>query len=241
MKMMKKCMTALLWCVMLTAALLAQAQSHKVVKVGDFTSLKVSNNINVIYCADDEKAGTAEFDAHQSIANVFIFNNDNKGKLNIQLADYNLTKGVPTVTVYSSMLQEVINQSDSTIIINSIPDTPLFKAKTCNNGTIIIHGLNTITTELKEATGKGHIQADGVTENLVCKLVGTGVIRALDLAAKEISCTMSGSGHIYCHSTGGELKLKGFGSGKVHYTGTPSKIKVKKLGTLKALPYQGTK
>lgn len=109
MKMMRKCMTALLWCVMLTAALLAQAQSHKVVKVGDFTSLKVSNNINVIYCADDEKAGTAEFDAQQSIANVFIFNNDNKGKLNIQLADYNLTKGVPTVTVYSSMLQEVIN------------------------------------------------------------------------------------------------------------------------------------
>ena len=53
MKMMKKCMTALLWGVMLTAALLAQAQSHKVVKVGDFTSLKVSNNINVIYCADD--------------------------------------------------------------------------------------------------------------------------------------------------------------------------------------------
>ena len=139
------------------------------------------------------------------------------------------------------MLQEVINQSDSTIIINNIPDTPLFKAKTSNNGTIIIHGLNTITTELKEATGKGHIQADGVTENLVCKLVGTGVIRALDLAAKEISCTMSGSGHIYCHSTGGELKLKGFGSGKVHYTGTPSKIKVKKLGTLKVLPYQGGK
>ena len=123
MKMMKKCMTALLWCVMLTAALLAQAQSHKVVKVGDFTSLKVSNNINVIYCADDEKAGTAEFDAQQSIANVFIFNNDNKGKLNIQLADYNLTKGVPTVTVYSSMLQEVINQSDSTIIINNITES----------------------------------------------------------------------------------------------------------------------
>ena len=73
MKMMRKCMTALLWGVMLTAALLAQAQSHKVVKVGDFTSLKVSNNINVIYCADVEKAGTAEFDAQQSIANVFIF------------------------------------------------------------------------------------------------------------------------------------------------------------------------
>ena len=33
MKMMKKCMTALLWGVMLTAALLAQAQSHKVVKL----------------------------------------------------------------------------------------------------------------------------------------------------------------------------------------------------------------
>lgn len=234
---MKKYVTILLWCALMMTSATAFAQDHKVVNVGNFTSLKVNNNVNVIYRSDAEKAGTAEFTATESVAKMFIFNNDGKGWLSIQLSDYNFNTGVPTVTVYSTTLQEVINQSDSAVVIECLPQTPIFKAKTTNNGAITIHGLNASTTVLKEATGKGHIFADGVTENLECKLVGTGQIQALDLEARTISCGISGSGHIYCHSTGGELKIKGIGSGKVHYKGTPSKIKLRKLGSIKALPY----
>lgn len=230
-----------LMCMMAMATIMAGAQGVQdslELNVGDFTTLNVNNNINVVYRACKEKAGTAVLQAPRSMASRFIFKNDNKGKLTIQLTDYNFNTGVPTVTVYSSSLQEVVNQSDSTVTIDSIPQMPVFKAKTCNNGSIIIHGLNTLTTVLKEATGKGHIYADGVTDKLECKLVGTGLICALRLKARDISCTTGGSGHIYCQSTGGYLKLKGFGSGKVHYTGTPSEVKVKKLGTLKAIPYK---
>lgn len=234
---MRKFATILLWCALMMTTATALAQTRNVVNVGDFTSLKVNNNINVIYRANAEKAGTAEFYAAAGWTSKFIFGNDKKGQLSIQLADYTITTGVPTVTVYSTTLQEVINQSDSTVTIDSIPPMPIFKAKTNNNGTITIHGLNTTTTELKEATGKGHIYADGVTENLECKLVGTGQIQALDLEAHTISCGISGSGHIYCHSSGGELKIKGIGSGKVHYKGSPSKIKLRKLGSVKAIPY----
>ncbi|MDO4511487.1 MAG: DUF2807 domain-containing protein [Bacteroidales bacterium] len=219
-------------------ALLAQAQEIIEVKVGDFTSLNVGNSVNVVYRADAQKAGTAVMEATQQVAGKFIFKNDGKGKLTIQLTDYSFTTGVPTVTVYSSTLQEVVNQSDSTVTIEQLPAMPIFKAKTHNNGSIIVHGLNTTTTEIFEATGKGHIQADGVTESLRCKIVGTGKIHALQLQARDITCSINGSGHVYCHSTGGKLMVKGMGTGRVHYTGTPSEIKTRKLGTLKAIPYE---
>lgn len=235
--MMRKLMIALCAMALIATSAGAQEQNKIELNVGDFTTLHVNNSINVVYRASEEKAGTAVFHAPNSMANIFIFNNDSKGKLSIQLTDYNFNKNVPTITVYSSSLQEVVNQSDSTVTIDTIPQMPVFKAKTSNNGTIIIHGLNTLTTVLKEATGNGKIYADGTTEKLECKLVGTGLICALRLQAHDISCTMGGSGHIYCQSEGGYLKVKGFGSGKVHYTGTPSEVKVKKLGTLKALPY----
>lgn len=234
---MKRMCLALIACLMLTSvALQAQVLTHTEVNVGDFTALNVGNSINVIYCANKEKAGVAEFDAPADKANLFIFKN-NEGKLSLQLYDYSLTKDIPTVRLYSSMLQEVVNQSDSTIIIERNESLPTFSAKTYNNGTIKIYGLNTTTTTLRETTGKGFIYAEGTTTTLKCRIVGTGSIDALRLKATDIYCTMRGTGHVYCQSSGGKLNIKGMGSGKVHYTGTPSKISVKKLGSLKAIPH----
>lgn len=240
MEKMKKQVLLLLVMACTAVAAIAQEVKHIEVNVGDFTTLSVENNINVVYCASEKKAGIAEFDAPKSVADMFIFKNDRKGKLSVQLTDYNFKEGVPTVVVYSKMLQMVVNQSDSTVTIKTNLEIPTFTAKTYNNGVINVHGLKTKTAILEVVTGKGHIVADGVTENLKCKFAGTGQIRALELKAKDIDCSMGGSGHIYCNSTGGKLHLKGVGSGKVHYIGTPSEIKVKKLGTLKAIPFDGT-
>ncbi|MGM9868910.1 MAG: GIN domain-containing protein [Sodaliphilus sp.] len=234
---MKRMCLALIACLMLTSvALQAQVLTHTEVNVGDFTALNVGNSINVIYCANKEKAGVAEFDVPVGKVNPFIFKN-NEGKLSLQLYDYSLSKGIPTVRLYSSMLQEVVNQSDSTIIIENNESLPTFSAKTYNNGTIKIYGLNTTTTMLRETTGKGFIYVEGTTTTLKCSIVGTGSIDALRLKATDISCSLRGTGHVYCQSAGGKLNIKGMGSGKVHYTGTPSKISVKKLGSLKAIPY----
>ncbi|MCQ2291489.1 MAG: DUF2807 domain-containing protein [Muribaculaceae bacterium] len=240
MEKMKKQVLLLLVMACTAVAAIAQEVKHIEVNVGDFTTLSVENNINVVYCADDKKAGMAEFDAPQSVADMFIFKNNKKGKLSIQLTDYNFKEGVPTVVVYSKMLQMVVNQSDSTITIKNNLVMPKFTAKTSYNGVVNIRGLKATTAVLEVATGKGRINADGEVENLRCKFAGTGQIRALELKAKDIDCSMGGSGHIYCNSTGGKLHLKGVGSGKVHYIGTPSEIKVKQLGTLKALPFDGT-
>ena len=47
-----------------------------------------------------------------------------------------------------------------------------------------------------------------------------------------------GTGSMGCHVNGGELKVSGSGTGKVYYKGTPSKVTVRKLGTIKAIPMQ---
>ena len=237
---MKSKRLAIMACLMLSfVALRAQVKTHTQVNVGDFTALNVGNSINVIYCANKEKAGVAEFDAPADKTNLFIFKN-NEGKLSVQLYDYSMTTDIPTIRLYSSMLQEVVNQSDSTIIIERNESLPAFTAKTYNNGTIKIYGLNSTTTTLNETTGKGFIYVEGSTTTLKCHIVGTGSINALNLNASDISCALRGTGHVYCHSAGGKLNLKGIGSGKVYYTGTPSKISVKKLGSLKAVPYTPT-
>lgn len=218
-------------------AIQAQSVSHIEVNVGNFSALNVGNSINVVYCADKEKAGLVEYDAPADKAKVFIFSNNNKGKLTIQLTNYDLHTDIPTMKVYSTMLTEVVNQSDSTITILNNEQVPTFTAKTYNNGVINIHNLNTETLQLKETTGKGHIYVEGKAKLLKCRIVGTGSVNALNLKATDISCFLSGSGHLYCQSAGGKLNVKGMGSGKVHYTGTPSKISVKKLGSVKAIPY----
>ncbi len=64
-------------CLMLSfVALRAQVKTHTQVNVGDFTALNVCNSINVIYCANKEKAGVAEFDAPADKTNLFIFKNN---------------------------------------------------------------------------------------------------------------------------------------------------------------------
>ena len=46
-----------------------------------------------------------------------------------------------------------------------------------------------------------------------------------------------GTGNIGCNVYGGgELKVSGSGTGKVYYKGKPSNVKVRKLGTIKAIP-----
>ena len=210
---------------------------HRQLTVGDFTAINLANGVNVVYEQNTAKAGKVEFDTPQELANNFIFKVDDNGKLNIQVQETAKGTVLPTLHVYSSALHEVTNNTDSTITVAHLGTTPTFKATTNMNGKIVVNDLNTSTASLSIATGKGHIYAYGKTEKLNCTLAGTGQIHALDLVADEINCKMGGSGHIYCNSNGGELKVKGLGSGKVHYKGSPSKVNVKQIGTIKALPY----
>lgn len=228
---------------LLMAATGASAQhiKHYVLNVGDFTQLQLVDKLEVDYASRADSAGYVTFDCDSRVSDNVLLKNNQKGKLTIALIVDAAEQGIalPRLHVYSNVLREVVNDGNGTITVTHLAATPVFKAKVTNNGSITVPGLNTATLELTLDTGKGRITATGQTAKLQVKCVGTGCINALGVEARDIFARILGTGHIYCTSTGGELNLKGTGSGRLFYQGTPSKIKVHKLGSIKALPYDG--
>ena len=225
---------------LMVAVLMADAQAirHEV-KVGNFTRLALIDDINVNYRCNADSAGLAVIYCPQEIADHLMFSLSNKGRLSIQIDDlYEQLPQLPTITVYSSSLEEAENGGDSTLRVTGLPPMKDFKVRNTDNGKVIVRGVRASQLELQILSGKGKIIADGSCDNLSLRLIGTGEIQADQVVATEVSCRIMGTGSMGCHVNGGELKVSGSGTGKVYYKGTPSKVTVRKLGTIKAIPMQ---
>ncbi|MBR1803556.1 MAG: DUF2807 domain-containing protein [Muribaculaceae bacterium] len=216
--------------------IMAQAPSRHEVKVGDFDKLHVVDNVNVIYRCNKDSAGMAVFTATKKVADMFIFNNNGKGKLSIQTV-FEATEmtTLPTLTVYSSGLTTADNSGDSTLIIKGLQPMEKFSITLGDNGKVLAHDINATTLELRLITGKGLIQISGKCDLLKAKLVGAGTIDAEQVQAQSAQCRMAGTGTMRCTVNQGELNVRGSGSGKVYYHGKPSKVVTHKLGSLKAI------
>lgn len=236
MKLKNRLLISVLMVVMASLVSMAQEKLH-VVKVGDFKRLSLVDNINVNYRCNPDSAGLAVFTSTQEIANDIIFRLSDSGRLTIQVEDETeRTAQLPNMTVYSSSLEEAENAGDSTLRLSGLPMMPLFKVRLLDNGKIIARNLRASKLELHLLSGKGKIIASGKCDELALRLVGTGEIQADQVVATDVSCRIMGTGSIGCHVDGGILKVNGSGTGKVYYKGTPSKVSVKKLGTIKAIP-----
>jgi len=214
----------------------AQDGSH-LVKVGDFSRLVLIDNINVNYRCNADSAGIAVVDCPKEVADRILFNKSDKGRLSIQLD--NLTgelHNLPTITIYSSSLEEAENSGDSTLRLSGLPPMKKFKVRNIDNGKVIVRGVRASQLELQILSGKGKIITDGSCDDLSLRLVGTGEIQADEVDAVNVSCRIIGTGNIGCNVMGGELKVSGSGTGKVYYKGNPSKVTVRKLGSIKAIP-----
>ena len=236
--MMKKVLTSIV--LMIAVALVSSAQvEHHVVKVGNFTHLSVVDNINVTYRCNADSAGLATFSCTQEVANAIMFSISTKGRLSIRVDDdYERLTNLPTITVYSSTLNEAENSGDSTLRVMQLPPLKSFKVRLTDNGKVIVRGVRASQLELQILSGKGKIIADGSCDDLSLRLVGTGEIQADNVVATSVSCRIMGTGSIGCNVTSGELKVSGSGTGKVYYKGNPSKVTVHKLGTIKAIPIE---
>ena len=216
--------------------LTAQPTRHEV-KVGNFSRLVVTADVNVDYRCNPDSAGLAVMYCEQSVADHFIFSINKNGRLNIQLDNaYQQLEYLPKVTVYSSSLEEAENASDSTLRIIGLPRMASFKVMLIDNGKVIARGIDVSHLDLQILSGKGKIIAQGHCDDLAVRLVGTGEIQADDVRAENVTCRIMGTGRIGCHVDGGELKVSGSGTGKVYCKGTPTKVSVRKLGTIKAIP-----
>ena len=216
----------------------AQGTRHEV-QVGNFSRLVLLDDINVNYRCNADSAGLVVFTASQDVANHLIFSLSDKGRLSIQVDDeYERQGNLPTLTVYSSAIDEAENSGDSILRISGLPPMKNFKVRLVDNGKIILRGVRASQLELQILSGKGKIIADGSCDNLSVRLIGTGEIQADKVAAGSVTCRIMGTGSIGCDVHGGELKVSGSVTVKVYYKGTPSKVTVRKLGTIKAIPME---
>ena len=235
---MKRILTSII--LMITVALVSNAQTtHRVVKLGDFTRLAVVDDINVEYRCNPDSAGLVVFDATQEVADALMFTVSNKGRLSIQVNDFYESRGnLPSLTLYSSTLDEAENAGDSVLRISKLPPLKSFKVRLLDNGKVIVRGVRASQLELQILSGKGKIIADGSCDDLSLRLVGTGEIQADNVTATNVSCRIMGTGSMGCNVNGGDLKVSGSGTGKVYYKGKPNKVTVRKLGTIKAIPME---
>ena len=208
-------------------------------KVGDFTSLALIDDINVNYRCNADSAGMVVVTSTQDVVDHIIFSLSNKGRLSIQLDEViERMEGLPTLTVYSSSLNVAENDGDSTLRVTGLPPMKEFKVRLTDNGKVIVRGVRASQLELQILSGKGKIIANGYCDDLALRLVGTGEIQADEVDATNVSCRIIGTGSMGCNVLGGELKVSGSGTGKVYYKGNPSKVTVRKLGTIKAIPME---
>lgn len=238
MNTMKRVLISVFFLTIATLAIHAQSVHH-VIKLGDFTRLVVTDDVNVIYRCDPDSAGLAVFDCPQDMADRLIFGVNKNGRLNIQVYnDFQHSYNMPTITVYSSTLFEAENAGDSTLRISGLPALDAFKVRNIDNGKVIVNGIRASKLELQIMSGKGKIIADGSCDDLAMRMIGTGEIQADRVVATMVTCRIMGTGSLGCNVNGGELKVSGSGTGKVYYKGNPSKVTVHKLGTIKAIPMQ---
>lgn len=203
-------------------------------EVQDFTSLKVTDGINVEYHCSADSAGWVYFTCEPTLSQSLLFTN-NKSQLLIQLdLDPGARHDLPTLHVYSSSLAKVENAADSTITVNNNIPVQQFKVKLIGNGNIIVHGIEAGAVDASISTGNGHIVLTGTAGRAKLSSVGTGPIEAGQLSTRNTKVILLGTGNIDCNATE-SLSIYGAGSGKVYYVGNPEKITNRSLG-VKAFP-----
>ncbi len=213
--------TAILTAASLTCT--ASGLKHYELSVGEFHELEVVDGINVDYEYDSYKAGKVEFESTADVASSILFQ-PSSGKLKIELANRDTVyPSLPTVKVYSTFLSKVSNEGDSTLRVLSINPGPSLKARVIGNGRLVVRNVRTNNAEASILSGKGTLVIYGTTENASLSVTGAGQIQADDLKANDVKCTLTGTGSVFCYPVE-SLYVKGVGSIKVYYRGTP-KIK----------------
>lgn len=218
--------------VLLTVAFGAYGQETEKfsLEVKDFSELKVSDGINVVYHNSTDMAGMAVYETTRLISSKITFSN-NKSCLQIQLATDGVKyNNLPTLHVYSNVLTKVINDGDSTVTVNETCEMPMFKCSLGANGTIVVNNIKTdeINASITNI-GKGNIVLTGSAAKASYSNKSGGTIDATGLDAKQVSVNIYGPGNVNCVATE-SLSVLGGGSGKVYFKGQPAKIKNRTLG-----------
>ena len=181
--------------------LTAHAQKHEYeIKVGEFNTLQVVDNANVVWRCLPDSAGYIQFYGEERFAD-------------------------------SSFLTEVKSNSALSVSAESVPPAADFKVTLIGNGRIDAGGLRCTRVSAKIATGNGVVTLGGECHDASFAMLGTGQIRADELEAQDVSCSIMGTGSIYTWPVE-KLSTKGIGSTTIYYRGTPGEIRKRGGGKL---------
>lgn len=206
------------------------------INVGEFSKLKVVNDIRVRYVCNPDSAGIVTYTCEDRFVDALLFSN--KGgtlKIAIQTDYVHLWDYLPMVTVYSSNLSFAENQSKAEMRVEHPAKCGEISFKQVGNGSIVASGIDATNVKAKIATGKGEISLIGKADFANYDMVGTGKIMAEQLEAKEVSCTVFGTGSIFCWPLD-KLSVKGMASTTVYYKGEPKVIKKTGVAKIERMP-----
>ena len=207
--------------------LAAQTRQRYEINVGECTSLKVVDGLNVDHKVSADSAGKVVFSAPRSMASAIIVSNKN-GNLKLEIATEAVgTVNLPLITVYSSSLASVENSGDSTVRVLSVIEGPKFGAKVVGNGHLSVRDLRVTDARGTVQMGKGRLMLRGTCSYLHLKMLGTGTIEADELSAAQVSVSVNGTGAVGVWP-GETLTVSGTGSTTIYYKGNPE-IKKKML------------
>jgi hypothetical protein len=219
--------------VLMASVLSLSAEVHDYeLNVGDFNRLQVLDNVNVVWTCNPDSVGYANFTSEREFVDAFIFTNNGKGTLKVQVTSEALGKAnLPTIYLSSAYLNYVENSASFTTRVESPTPSVEFKAVVEGNGTLVVNNVKSTLVKAEIKTGKGSLTINGESTAAKYKMVGTGEIRADELNTTDVECSIMGTGSIYC-APKGLLYVKGLGTTKIYYKGTPTEIKKKGGGKL---------
>ena len=218
---------------MLLAAMQISAKQFTL-PVGQFSKISVDDNVNVVYMGADGSPSRVVYDGDQKYSKAFIITHKGN-KLRIQVETlYVNDPELPTLYVYSDFLENASLSAESTLTLKSVAPGSTLDLSVMGNGSIIAENIRTTKLGASIKSGNGTISISGHCQTANFNMLGNGTIQADRLEAVTVNCKMLGQGSIGCWPTE-ELKVRGIGSTKIYYKGSP---RIDKKGGGKLFPLE---
>lgn len=217
----------------------AQVRQSYTLNTGQFDKIQVNNDVNVVYRCLPDSTGFAQFTGDKKFADAFLLSVKSNGTLRVEVSpESQRAADLPVLYVYSDFLLSAENSSNYTLTVESIAPCAEFKATQIGNGSVEVYNIKANKVVASLNTGNGTVNVAGECEIAELKMLGTGLISADRLMAKNVNCRILGTGSIGCWPLE-NLSVKGLGSTKIYYKGNP-KIKKTGGGKLFQLPDDGS-
>lgn len=145
----------------------------------------------------------------------------------VKNTNINTTKKL-LITVYFESIEKVSLAGSGNITSNEIIKSKEFSIGLGGSGNIELQiNSNEIHTNIG---GSGNIELTGTSKELTSSIAGSGSIKAYNLKTNELIANIAGSGSVSATVTS-KIKAKIVGSGNVFYTGNPTDIDTKSVGS----------